>query len=140
MSEVYAVSLMFGFNFCILMLFYTVPGNYSVSITLQFSDYFSFIFQSAFLSPLPHLGALWTVRIVPVLYLTVRSYMKQGTHKICRSRLLPSPFQIPFLLSAEKNNLDILLFETHLFFSCWCYFKKKQQQRANAKVTLIFFT
>lgn len=32
---------------------------------------------------LPHLGALLTVRILPVLYLTVRSYMEQGMHKMC---------------------------------------------------------
>lgn len=122
------------------MLFYTIPGNYSVSITLQFSEYFSFIFQFAFLSPLPHLGALWTVRILPVLYLTVSSYMKQGTHKTCKSRLLPSPFQIPFLLSGDKSNLDNLLFETHLFFFCWCYFKRSSSKEQMPKEHFFFFT
>lgn len=80
------------------MLFTAFPGNYSVS--LKFSEYFSLVFQSAFFPS----ATLRCIVDSENSVCSVRSYMEQGTHKICKSRLLllPSLFKIPFLLSVKK--------------------------------------
>lgn len=118
------------------MLFTAVPGSCSVCYyPAVFWAFLPSLSVCLYFHALPHLGSLWTVRILPALFLTVKSYIEQGMHKICKSRLLllPSPFKIAFLFSGRYS-----LFSNSIVLSSLVLLQEKQQQRADAGVTFGF--
>lgn len=81
---------------------------------------------------MPHWVGLWTARFLPVLYLTLSSYMEHSTYGIFKSRLLLllSLFKVIFLISGGEgeDKLNILLFEAN-----WFFFKNTLRKAAKSK-------